>query len=284
MKILITGARGQLAKEFQKFFDKKNISYLALSKENLDITNFNLLEKLVSSYKPTLIINCAAYNHVDLAEKEYEKAYKINALGPYNLALLAKKYKFFLIHYSTDYVFDGEKKECYIEEDVPNPINKYGKTKVIGEKNIKKVLDKNYLIFRISWVYGGGKSNFLHKLCMWSKNKKKLFISCDEFSIPTSTKFIVEKSMKAYNIGLQGIFHLTPNDFTSRYEYAKIALSLLNKDIKVYPMYKEEFNLPAKRPFCSALDSKKIQKELNENFLLWQEYLEYFLKNDILKF
>jgi len=129
MKVLITGANGQLAKEFQRYLEVKNIFYLALPKEKLDITDFFFLKEVIENFKPTLVINCAAYNQVNLAETDYEKAYQVNALAPYSLAVLSKE-KNFLIHYSTDYMFDGERKKCYTEKDKPNPINKYGKTKL----------------------------------------------------------------------------------------------------------------------------------------------------------
>lgn len=183
LRILITGAKGQLATEFIQTFESKGVDHKAFSREELDITNLSLLLKVLEDLKPTHVINCAAYNLVDKAETEPTDAYKVNAVGAYNLAIACAEIGAVLVHYSTDYVFDGKKEAPYVEEDQPNPLNEYGKSKLLGERLIQQT--DRYLIFRTSWVYGRGKQNFLYKLTQWSQSQEYLRIACDEFSVPT---------------------------------------------------------------------------------------------------
>jgi len=179
------------------------------------------VKELFYREKPDIVINCAAYNLVDKAEEDYITAYKTNALGVRNLAYLSNKLNAFFVHYSTDYVFDGTKENgLYTEEDTPNPLNEYGKSKLTGERWIVEETE-NYLLFRVSWVYGRGKQNFIYKLIQWAKNNDYLKIAYDEISVPTSTRTIVEVTLKALDNGLTGLYHLTNSGYASRYEWAK---------------------------------------------------------------
>jgi dTDP-4-dehydrorhamnose reductase len=272
MKILITGAKGQLATEFIEYFEKRGINFNAFSREDLDIRDFNKVYSQIKEIKPDIVINCSAYNNVDGAEKEPYLAYKVNAFGVYNLALASGKVNAKLIHYSTDYVFDGEKLGFYTEEDKPNPINEYGKSKLFGELFIKETLE-NYLIFRTSWVYGKGKQNFLYKLEQWSQTQEVLRIAVDEFSVPTSTKTIVEVTMKAIDAGLTGLYHLTNSGYASRYEWAKEYMRQKGINKLIYPAYQGDFNLPARRPRWSVMSNESISRELNIEIKEWKEEL-----------
>ncbi|MEZ0323911.1 MAG: dTDP-4-dehydrorhamnose reductase [Hydrogenothermaceae bacterium] len=276
MKFLILGSKGQLGNEFVKTFEKEKRDYLALSRQQLDVTNLDEVYKLVKDYKPNVIINCTAYNQVDRAEgEEFNQALKVNNTAVSNLAFICKEKNIFLIHYSTDYVFDGKKEGLYTEEDKPNPINKYGLSKYLGEEAVKNTLDK-YLLFRVSWVYGDGKQNFLYKLSQWAEKNPYLKVACDEFSIPTSTRTIVEVTLKAIEKGLTGLYHLTNSEYASRYEWAKEYFKLKDIDKFIYPVYRSDFeqNFPAKRPKWSAMSNEKISKELNIEIPPWQEELK----------
>ncbi len=272
MKFLITGAKGQLAKEFIRVFSKKGISFVALSREELDITNFEKVFSAVKEIKPDVVINCAAYNNVDSAEKEKDKAFLVNAIGPYNLAIACEETKSLLVHFSTDYVFDGRKEGLYTEEDELNPLNEYGKSKLFGESFIKTQTE-NHLIFRTSWVYGKGKQNFLYKLTQWAQNQEYLRIACDEFSVPTSTRTIVEVTVKAVEQGLTGLYHLVNSGSTSRFEWAREYFRLKGINKFIYPVYQADFNLPAKRPRFSAMSNEKIQNVLGIEINHWEEEL-----------
>lgn len=273
MKYLILGKNGQLGKAFLNALQNEDI--LGLDKEDCDISDFDRLKEIFDSYRPDIVLNCSAYNFVDKAETDFPSAYKTNAYGVKNLAYLSKQYNTYFITYSTDYVFDGTKEGLYKEEDTPNPINEYGKSKLSGEIwTLEEELEK-CLIFRTSWVYGDGTQNFVYKLLNWAKNNAILKIAMDEFSVPTPTDFLVEKTLKAIDKNLSGLYHLVPNGYASRYEWAKLILKVYGIKKIIIPVSKEVFNLPARRPDFSALDSSKIQKDLNENFEEWNDLVNY---------
>ncbi len=278
MKYLLTGAAGQLALEFIKKLDGVNL--YAFEKSKLDVSKEKELKEIIDFVKPDVIINCSAYNNVDGAENDFENAYKVNSLALKNMALFSYKYKTKIIHFSTDYVFDGKKNELYTEDDKPQPLNKYGFTKLEGERLLKENYE-NYLIFRVSWLYGRGKQNFLYKLNEWSKKFDELKISTDEVSVPTLTSFVCDVVIKAFNNDLRGLFHLVPDGYTSRYNWAVKYFEVLKKDVKILEAKQKDFNLPAKRPSFSAMNNKLIKNELGIEVKSWDYYLERFLKESL---
>jgi dTDP-4-dehydrorhamnose reductase len=281
MKYLIFGKDGQLAKEFQKKLTKENRDFLALSHQECNISDLNKVLEIFKSYKPDIVLNCAAYNLVDKAEEEYWNAYKTNALGVRNLAYLSKLYNSYLITYSTDYVFDGNKENgLYKEEDKPNPLNEYGKSKLTGEKWVLEENMQKYLIFRTSWVYGEGKQNFIYKLMQWTQKSEYLKIAYDEISVPTSTKTIVEVTLKAIEQGLTGLYHLTNSGYASRYEWAKEFLRLRGIDKLIYPAYQSDFNLPAQRPKWSVMSNGKLAGLLGIEIRNWKEEIRKIIVPD----
>jgi len=281
MKLLITGARGQLGREFVKTLEKTNHQVYAFSREELDITDFQKVYSTIKEIKPEIVINCVAYNFVDKAEEEFERALQVNTVGVSNLAIACRETKAFFIHYSTDYVFDGKKEGLYTEEDPPNPLNKYALSKYLGELKVKTILEE-YLIFRVSWVYGEGKQNFLYKLTEWAKTQEYLRVACDEFSVPTSTRTIVEVTLKAVEQDLTGLYHLVNSGYTSRFEWAREFFRLKGIKKFIYPAYQQDFNLPAKRPRFSAMSNEKICKELGVEIKEWRDELKSFLKEKTL--
>ncbi len=279
MKYLIVGKDGQLGKEFQKkLSDKKTV---ALGHKECDVSNLSQVLEIFQTYKPSVVINCSAYNLVDKAEEYFVNAFKVNALGVRNLAFASKKYNAFLIHFSTDYVFDGKKEDgLYTEEDKPNPINLYGKSKLTGEKWLEEETE-DFLLFRVSWVYGEGKQNFIYKLFQWAENNPYLKIAYDEISVPTSTRTIVDISLKSLEKGLKGLYHLTNSGYASRYEWAKKVFEIKSIDKFIKPVSSDIFNLPAKRPKFSPMSNRKISSLLNVEINLWDKELEIFLKKNM---
>ncbi|MEO2069355.1 MAG: dTDP-4-dehydrorhamnose reductase [Desulfurobacteriaceae bacterium] len=286
MKYLIFGVQGQLGKEFVKWLSEglvkslngKLVEWVAVGKEECDISDLDQVLEIFESVKPDVVINCAAYNLVDKAESDYVGAFRVNALGVRNLAFASRKYKSFLVHYSTDYVFDGKKEgSLYVEEDIPCPLSEYGKSKLTGEEFLREETD-NYLLFRVSWVYGEGKQNFMYKLLSWVKNNEFLKVSYDEVSVPTSTRTIVEITLKALREGVRGLFHLTNTGYASRYEWAKFFFKVKGINKFIQPVSSEIFNLPAKRPKFSAMSNEKISKVLNVKIPTWEEELEGFIR------
>jgi dTDP-4-dehydrorhamnose reductase len=290
MRFLITGAKGQLAKEFLRVLQNKSLLPItrnlsleikALDKENLDVSDSNAVSEAVSFFRPDVVLNCAAYNIVDKAEEDFDTAFRVNALGPKNLAHACKNFNALLIHYSTDYVFDGEKGDFYTEQDMPAPINAYGKSKVSGEELLQKETD-NFLLFRVSWVYGEGKQNFLCKLIEWAEKQKIIRVACDQISIPTYTEDIVRFTIQAIGEGLRGVYHLTNSGYASRYEVARYFGERFGLDRLILPVNSDYFSPPdrptAKRPYFSAMSNSTLSKDLRLSIPDWRDGIERFIK------
>jgi dTDP-4-dehydrorhamnose reductase len=276
MKFLLIGSLGQLGNEFKHYFQKNNIEFYETDLPTLDVFNLDDVLEIFSNFKPEIVINCSAYNFVDRAEEDRWNPIKVNTIGVKNLAYACEKYDSFLIHFSTDYVFDGEKPTQYTEEDEPNPINFYGLSKYLGEQAISDILD-SYLIFRVSWLYGYGTQNFIVKFLHWVEDTDIVRIAIDEVSVPTSTFTVVDAVMKSLDEGLCGLYHLTNSGFASRYEWALEIKKNLGLRINIVPVNSEEFHLPARRPKFSAMSNKKISSDLNIEIPSWREELERFL-------
>lgn len=278
MKYLITGKNGQLAQAFIKTFTRLSVDFLAPDEAELDITDFGKVDGIVASFKPAVIINCAAYNLVDKAEQERDKAFLINTTGPQYLARAAHKHGARLVHYSSDYVFDGLKESgLYGEGDGTNPLNEYGKSKLSGEQLVRGET-ADHIILRLSWVFGDGKQNFVYKLAEWAKNSEYLKIACDEFSVPTYTQSVVDVTLKALDRGVSGLHHLTNSGFCSRYEWARLTLAALGVRTFIRPVSMDTFNLPAKRPKFSAMSNESLARLLDVRIPEWSEAVTTFLR------
>jgi len=277
MKILITGANGQLAREFQKLAGTDPYEITAFDRERLDIADPAAVEETLTRYTPNVLLNCAAYNFVDKAEACFDDAYRVNALGVKTLAAACRKSNILLVHYSSDYVFDGTKEDFYTEEDEPNPLNRYGKSKLDGEIFLKEETDR-FLLFRVSWVFGEGEQNFLYKLSEWAKKNRVLKIVCDQISIPTYTKDIVNLSMFAIQKGLSGTYHLTNGGYASRYEVARYFLERLEMDNLILPVGSGHFPTPAQRPYFSAMSSRKLSDALNVTIPDWKLGIDRYIE------
>jgi dTDP-4-dehydrorhamnose reductase len=277
MKILITGANGQLAREFQASLKEYDYEVISLDRASLDISDPDGVKEAFSRYNPDTVLNCAAYNFVDKAEEDFDAAHKVNALGVRNLASACKGNNALLVHYSSDYVFDGKKEDFYTEEDVTGPVNSYGKTKLLGENFLTEEADE-FLLFRVSWVFGEGKQNFLYKLVEWAKKNRVLKVVYDQISVPTYTKDIVNSTILAVEKGLRGVYHLTNSGYASRYEVAHYFLERLGMDNLVLPVSSDYFPSPAKRPFFSAMSNRKLSNDLNVVMPDWKVGIERYLE------
>jgi dTDP-4-dehydrorhamnose reductase len=277
LKFLICGRNGQLATAFRRILEERSADYLAPEESDFDITDPEQILAVCDSYRPEVIINCAAYNLVDRAEEETDTAFSINASGPGLLARAAEKHRAFLVHFSSDYVFDGSKESgLYEERDAPNPINQYGKSKLRGEELVREVWDK-HLIFRLSWVFGEGKQNFIHKLLEWAKTQDYLKIVCDEFSVPTYAHTAAVITLKALEQGISGLYHLTNTGYCSRYEWASVALGMLGMEKFIRPVTSDRFKLPAERPRFTPMNNGKISAELGVEIPHWKEGVQSFV-------
>ena len=274
--IYIFGANGQLGRSIYKQLKKKYI-VIKYNKKNLDICSNKYYQLKI----PKIIINCAAYTDVDKSERNKKIANNVNNLALVKLSKFCKKNKILLIHFSTDFVFDGKIKSCYNEKSKTNPINFYGLSKLRGEEKISKYLD-NYFIFRISWLYSKQKNNFPQIIKLKLQKKKPFSVVNNLYGTPTScdyiSRFIYHNIDKLLNFKKkQRIFHLTNGSKISKYEFAKkIQNYLKNKDLIFESKYLYSGSL-AKRPDNTALASKflnKYFKIINNN---WEKDLKKVL-------
>ncbi len=278
MKILIAGKNGQLGREFVRRLAAPEFEVVVPDEDAFDITNDDAVRKIVEGNRPDVVLNCAAYNLVDEAEKDPGPAFAINATGVAHLAAACKEAGALLVHYGTDYVFDGQKGAPYTEEDTPCPLNNYGKSKLAGEQILRETLSR-FLLFRVSWVFGEGKQNFLHKLLQWADNGNALKIVDDQVSIPTTTSEIVRLTLLALRAVLNGTFHMTPSGYASRYEVARYFLEKMGMTNTVIPVASDYFPSPAKRPLFSALSNAKLSSALGIGIPDWKRGVDWYAKN-----
>jgi dTDP-4-dehydrorhamnose reductase len=288
--IWLIGKKGMLGNEVEKLLKKDNISYIASDKE-VDITNYPSLERYEEDKKIEWIINCSAYTQVDKAEEEEEKAFKINRDGVRNISRVALKRRAKLLHISTDYVFDGEDSNKveplgYNEEDKTNPINVYGKSKLAGEKEIEKYLDK-YFTVRTSWLYGLEGNNFIYTMLRLFREREVVRVVDDQIGSPTYTADLAGVILKIINSNSSshGLYHFTNEGITSWYKFARaiydksVKLGLIERErrIEIISIKTEDYPTKAKRPKYSVLSKRKIKREFHLNIRNWEEALEDFL-------
>ena len=286
MKIVLLGKNGQLGWELQRVLPILG-EVISPDREELNLCDLDAIQKILSKLKPNLIINASAYTDVDKAEQETDLAMQINALAPGIMAEVSRRLGASLIHYSTDYVFDGKKNVPYTENDRTNPLNVYGKSKLLGEENIRQA-GGAYLILRTSWVYSLRGNSFVNKVLQWSRQNKTLRVVHDQVSSPTwartlaeITGFLLAQNKKDLyeNIGERhGLYHLTGDGYTSRYEWAK---QILANDPEpsgqivqtIEPALSEEFSTPAVRPLFSALDCTRFETTFGLQLPPWEQIL-----------
>ncbi len=281
MKVLITGADGQLGKCLLNVFEG-NAEIYTFNRHALDITDEKLVSATVKSIQPNIIINAAAYTAVDKAEQESDQAYAINALGPKNLAIASSQSNCILIHVSTDYVFDGEKETPYHEMDRTNPQSVYGQTKLDGENFVNEFCDK-HIIIRTSWVFSEYGNNFV-KTMLKLVGKDKLNIVADQIGGPTYAMDIAQAILKITD-KLQtsseyyGIYHFSGEPYCSWYDFAKCIfnkakeLNLVKKTPEINPIPTLDYPTPAVRPLNSALENTKLSNNFGIQPSNWQTAL-----------
>jgi len=274
-KILVTGANGQLGKTIKDLYSKDlNLNIKFTSKSELEITNNEEVSSFFKDNKFDYCINCAAYTNVEEAESNAKAAFKVNADAVMNLAVACKANNVVLIHISTDYVFDGEKQTPYTEEDIPNPINEYGKSKLAGERYIQEI-KPNYFIIRASWLYSRFGNNFLKSITGKIQNQERLTITTSQKGTPTScddlSEFIL-MLIKSKNSNF-GIYHFSAQGETTWFDYAlQICKHFRDYDCnKIEPV--EIYNAKARRPKYSVLDCNKIMPIINEQ-IFWKKSVD----------
>lgn len=288
MKILLFGKNGQLGWELNRSLQPLG-EVMAFGSDKADFSKPHMIRSLVESCKPDIIVNAAAYTAVDKAEEEESLAYTINAETPGVLAEEASKLGAMLVHYSTDYVFNGLKDAPYLETDDPEPLNAYGRTKLTGEQVIEDS-GCEYLIFRTSWVYASRGKNFLRTILRLAKEREELSIVADQTGSPTSARLIAEttllclqQSIKERVVGVfsSNLYHLTTSGSTSWQGFAKEIVRVAEnqarqpmKLARIDAIPTSEYPTPAKRPLNSQLQLVRLESQFGVMMPSWESALQ----------
>ena len=294
-KILLTGVNGQVGHALQKKLSNHQV--FALNREQLDFSDKDAIRRVVRAIQPDLIINPAAYTAVDKAESEPDLAYAINAIAPQVLAEEAAELNAAMIHFSTDYVYDGSKIENYVETDAVNPLSVYGKSKLAGELAINAV-GLPHLILRTSWVYGAYGKNFLKTIIRLASERESLRIVADQFGAPTSSESITDAVIELLNTwqpldtNQTGIYHFTNQGKTSWHgfsseivsEYNRLAanksLQMLKANVEnIEPITTDDYPTPAARPANSTLSNQKLKQVFNVSLPSWEQGLQQVMQS-----
>lgn len=291
-RILLTGIHGQVGHELQRNLQPLG-QVFAFDRAGLDLADTASIHRLLREIKPDLIINPAAYTAVDKAESEPELAHAINALAPAALASEAVKSGALLVHYSTDYVYDGRKADPYLETDATNPLSAYGRSKLAGEQAIR-ASQASHLILRTSWVYGARGRNFMKTMIKLAMERDTLRVVADQFGAPTSSRSIAQATIAAlssWQPGQAGTYHLTCRGSTSWHGFAQAILTAYEKRrdadwpaLKVRPeavqaITTEDYPTPAVRPANSRLDCSKLEQGFGLSLPNWQQALDEVMQD-----
>jgi dTDP-4-dehydrorhamnose reductase len=276
VKILITGAQGQLGKDITQLCRKKEHIVIPYGSRDLDITRYEDVIKEVLDIIPDIIINCAAYNAVDQAEVDWERAFEVNGLGPKNLALAASVTGSHLVHYSTDYVFNGRTSRPYTLADIPDPVSRYGESKLLGEQMVMRHA-RRYFLIRVSWVFGSGNVNFAHKVLEWSTKQRSITVVDDQVSTPTYTRDLATATLDLIDTGQPGLYHITNSGSCSRFAWSKFILDLTGWTGNLISGKSADFQTLANRPNFSVLDNFGTCKAIGYDLPPWQDATKRFL-------
>ncbi len=282
MKIIVTGAKGQLG--YDVVLQLKKSGHLAIEADlpELDITDRSAVEAFFKKHNPDGVIHCAAYTNVDGAETEKELCEKINYIGTKNIAECCKMHNSKLVYISTDYVFDGNGNEPFETDAATAPCNFYGKTKLMGENAVKEICDK-YFIVRISWVFGSNGKNFVKTMLRLSKERNEITVVCDQIGSPTYTPDLSALLCDMIKSEKFGIYHATNEGFCSWAEFAAEIMKLSGAETKIIPVASSEYKTVATRPANSRMSKKSLENSSFDRLPEWQNALERFLLQELNK-
>jgi dTDP-4-dehydrorhamnose reductase len=277
MQVLITGSNGQLGQDMQKVLKANSIDYLAADSKKLDISDLHSVRRFFGENQFDVIVNCAAYNAVDLAETQWRTAFRVNGLGVRNLALAAHQAGAIIVHFSSDYIFNGLSGRPYTVADPPSPINRYGESKLLGESYLRDIAGR-FILIRSSWVFGMGNDNFPKKTISWSLNKKELRIVHDQISSPTYTVDLARATLDIVTREVFGTYHITNSGYCSRYDWAAYILEYLGWEGNLIPAMSNEFQTAAQRPSFSVLDNLGLRETVGYSLPDWKDATTRFLE------
>lgn len=289
-RILLTGGNGQVGRALRQVLPP-SATLMAPDRGTLDIANPDSIRSAVRDFCPMLIINAAAYTAVDRAETEAELAMAVNGIAPGVLAEETKRINATLVHYSTDYVFDGTKSTAYTETDAPNPLSVYGKTKLAGEQAVQATGAAHYLL-RTSWVYAAEGANFMNTILRLARERPELRIVNDQTGAPTWATAIAEMTLHILNAGRDdadphhGLYHLTASGAVTWYGFARAILDEAQKisgtvPPRLTPITTAEYPLPAQRPVNSRLDTSRLTATFGIRPAPWQDMLAQCMREKL---
>lgn len=275
-KLLITGCSGQLGRALNRLYEKEQIQIINTDVSMLDITDLDAVMDLVRSEKPDTIMNCGAMTAVDLCETEYEKAFRVNALGPRNLSIAARETGAKIFQISTDYIFSGEAVKPYVETDIADPQSVYGKTKLAGEQFVKDFAER-YFIIRTAWMYGEGK-NFVGTMLRLAESNEQVKVVSDQVGTPTSAAELAKMISVLEPTENYGVFHGTCEGQCSWADFAEEIFKRAGKKTAVERITTKEFGAAAKRPAYSVLDNLMLRLTTDFKMMEWQDALSIYMK------
>jgi len=276
-KVLITGSEGMLGSEMCQFYEQAGVNVYGVDIKEADVTKKDEIISLIVSERPDVVIHCAGYTNVDGCENNEDYAYKVNVQGTKNVCLACEKLAIPIVYFSTDYVFDGKKGEPYIESDTPRPLNIYGKTKLAGERNVKELLKKYYIV-RTSWLCGHNGKNFIEKILELSKTKKKIEVVDDQVGSPTFTEDLIKEMNRILKSGTFGIYHITNNGICSWFEFASKIIEYAGiSGLEISPVKTEQSKRKAARPRYSKLRNYMLEQTIGNEMNSWEEGLSQYL-------
>lgn len=275
MNVTVIGAMGMLGSDLCSLLSEQNTNFSALDIEDIDITNRENVFSVLSEIKPNIIINCAAYTNVDTAEDEIELAYMVNQIGPKNLAEFAEETGATLCHISTDYIFDGTKNDPYRIDDEPAPMGIYGKSKLAGELEVRKI--ENHYLIRTAWLYGLHGKNFIASLTHRALEQDELRVVGDQYGTPTYTVDLASRIMEIVTHLPYGTYHATNSGITTWHEVAVEALKMkgIVKPVTLIPI--DEYPSRVRRPKYSVLSNEECLKAGLSPMPKWRDALNRFL-------
>ena len=290
MKILIIGCKGQLGTELQDIVRKgraeigeisniiKEANIIALDVDELNITNLMEVKEKIGFLKPDVVINCAAATNVDGCESDEDFAFKVNSLGPRNLAMICDEMGAKLVQVSTDYVFSGVGEKPLTEYDLTAPYSVYGKTKLLGENYVREFCSKYYIV-RTAWLYGYVGHNFVYTMRRLGKEKDSINVVNDQIGNPTHANDLAYHILKLIETEEYGIYHCTGKGECSWYDFAKMIIELSGEKCIVNSCTSEEYKTPAKRPEYSSLDNMMLRNTVGDEMRNWQDAIKSFIEN-----